>query len=79
MKQYLATPATDPPHHDTFNETLDREQSLKPWPDLSDPQPQTDGRHTSNSRMRPTENQPDPSAVAQRRLRQHEDLSDQLA
>ena len=78
MKQYLATPATDPPHHDTFNETLDREQSLKPWPDLSNPHPQTDARHKGKSRMRQTENQPHASTVA-KRLRQHEDPSDQLA
>ena len=64
MNRNLATPASDAPHHNTFNQTLDNEQSLQPLPDLSDPQRPTNTGHTRNTRMRQTDSQRDPSDVA---------------
>ena len=63
MNRNQAPPASDAPHHDTFNQTLDNEQTLKPLPDLSDPQRPTNAVHASNARMRQTDSQRDPSDV----------------
>lgn len=64
-------------YYDAFNDALDTGQTLKPWPDLSDPQRQTIVRHVSDMHLWQTESKCDPADVANR-LEQYEDLRDLL-
>ena len=64
-------------YYDAFNDALDAGQTLKPWPDLSDPQRQTIVRHVSDMHLWQTESKCDPNDVANR-LEQHEELRDLL-
>ena len=64
-------------YYDAFNDALDDGQTLKPWPDLSDPQQQTIVRHVSDMNLWQTESKYDPNVVALR-LEQYPELRDLL-
>ena len=64
-------------YYDAFNDALDDGQTLKPWPDPSDPQRQTIVRHVSDMHLWQTESKCDPADVANR-LEQYAELRDLL-
>ena len=64
-------------YYDAFNDALDRGQTLKPWPDLSEPQRQTIVRHVRDMHLWQTESKCDPGDAAER-LEQYAELRELL-